>query len=265
MNKIKIVIAHIEKEKDFANAIKVLLENNLTNIDVIPTSDNINNIKKLSNTLDGANMVLILSSIGSFESPFISFTAGTSYYRSKVNVVCHSMMDKESLPVPLRYLDVIKISDKSQWESIITTLSKEADISPNNVGLDEFINNITKLENDYSFWYRCNDKFAKLNVFFSKLSPILMNTIKEYAVVKFPLPEKYLDNMERAISFFRENKILDYKKLEGEKKTPMGIIFDCELMQMDNFKSTMEDERFNFDKLSEVPEVYTQQRQPRKK
>ena len=131
MGKELVFISHITEEKDLASLLaKLIKESYLGMLDTFVSSDGESIpsgsrwIDSIDNALSNSAIQISLCSPQSIKRPWINFEAGASWIR-KIPVIplCHSGLEKGSLPIPLALLQSANIDDQADLKKVFELLS----------------------------------------------------------------------------------------------------------------------------------------------
>ncbi len=161
MGKMHVFLSHIHEEKALALLVKELLEEKfLGMIDIFVSSDEVSNpagrnwLDNITRELRECKVGLFLTSKQSIGRPWINFEAGAFWVRDIPTVpICHSGMAKDNLPLPFKLLTAINITEEEGIRLLFHTIARTLGGSvPQRNGLDKFIQDVQKFENDYMYW-----------------------------------------------------------------------------------------------------------------
>jgi hypothetical protein len=152
-----VFISHISQEKDLALAVKQLVETYFVQAKVfvssvpedLPPGDNW--LDAVIENLDKCSAVLVLCSKKSVERPWINFEAGAGWIRRvPVIPICHSGMEPDQLPMPLRLLQAIRAGEVQELKAFVSRL---ADILGSRIpqfSFEDFILSLKSFEAGYA-------------------------------------------------------------------------------------------------------------------
>ncbi len=153
-----VFISHITEEKEFAEAVKMLIKKSyLGAVEIFVSSDQDSIeagskwLNKVNDALKDCIIELVLCSEISVKRSWINFEAGAGWVRDIPTIpVCHSGMKKGSLPVPLNSLQAVNLNDKDGINRIFSVISKALEIDIPTPDLDAFIDEVKKKEARYT-------------------------------------------------------------------------------------------------------------------
>jgi TIR domain len=132
----RIFISHISEESAIANCLKEWIESTLLGeCEVFVSSDSaalpggVKWLDKIDEALEAVDMMLVICSESSISRPWVNFETGCAWSR-KIPVVplCHSGMDKGSLPRPISDFQGINILDQKFPELLFNSLREHLSI-----------------------------------------------------------------------------------------------------------------------------------------
>jgi len=158
MNKPKIFISHISEEKEIALALKSLIGSSfLGMIDVFVSSDYASVslgrkwLDDVTASLKQCDVEIIICSPISVERQWINFEAGAGWVRDILVIpLCHSGMEPEELPIPLKLLQSGKATEEANIRELFRQLANVIGSTPPNVDYGEFIKKVRSFELTYS-------------------------------------------------------------------------------------------------------------------
>lgn len=157
MSKPLIFISHISEEKEIALALKDLIESSfLGMLDVFVSSDyaSVNLGQKwlddITTALNDCVVEIIICSPVSVERQWINFEAGAGWIRNiPVIPLCHSGIEPNELPIPLKLLQAGKVTEEISLKEIFRVLVNIIGSKLPNTDLTEFIKKARNFELQY--------------------------------------------------------------------------------------------------------------------
>lgn len=271
MNKPIVFISHINEEKEFALAIKKLIEEKFIGmIDVFISSDensiNLGNewLKKIEKALKNCIIEIILCSPCSIQRPWINFEAGAGWIRDEISVIpiCHSGISPDSLPLPLNLLQGMELKDSTKIEELLKILASKLDSNIPNLNCTDFINIVTGLEEKYMFWDILNKYFLELSETMGRMRKLDSEEIFIFAIdgVHYKYPPGPASII---INYLMNNEFFEYliRVDKSEKLDKISTFFkDNDIMSMGVVKSEIKDNisyyKYKFEKLKRFNDVF---------
>lgn len=133
----QIFISHTKNESDFAISLQDWIREILDDfIDVFVSSDNGVSIplgsewpKRIKESLENSNLVLVLVSHQSIDRKWIYFEAGAGYVREiPVIPICIGGITKEELPTPLSLLQAIEVPNSINESVLLNKIIEASDL-----------------------------------------------------------------------------------------------------------------------------------------
>lgn len=215
MNKPVVFVSHIAEEAEMANALKDLIEENflgMVKVFVSSSPDSIEPgdkwLEKVEKALDSCSIMILLSSVESVKYPWINFEAGAGWIR-KIPVIplCHSGMEPEELPIPLKLLQGIKISEESSLQAVFKIIAHVLKSNSPKVNFNDFVSSMKTLEEKYIFWNKINYELNQLH----NLDVELFDKLFAKELVMVDLSEVELKELNDTISFILQKEYLRIK------------------------------------------------------
>ena len=146
----KIFISHIKEEEEFAKVVKQCLDAAFgQSVEVFVAADpegikeGADWLKAISDSLETADLMLVLCSKTSVSRPWINFESGAAWVRRIPLIpLCHSYMEPHSLPLPLNTLQAARIDNPEGVSSLIKTIKTYADKLSLNDDVNDAIKNM---------------------------------------------------------------------------------------------------------------------------
>ena len=158
MSKPVVFISHISEEKEIALALKELLNSSfLEMLDVFVSSDfeSVNLGQKwlddITTALKECRAEIIICSPVSVERQWINFEAGAGWIRDiPVIPLCHSGIEPNELPIPLKLLQAGKVTEEASLKEIFRVLVRIIGSSLPKVDISDFVDNAKRFELEYA-------------------------------------------------------------------------------------------------------------------
>lgn len=190
-----VFISHITEEKEFAEAVKMLIKKSyLGAVEIFVSSDQDSIeagskwLNKVNDALKDCIIELVLCSEISVKRSWINFEAGAGWVRDIPTIpVCHSGMQKGSLPVPLNSLQAVNLNDKDDINRILSVISKSLEMDIPTPDLDGFINEIKQKELAYTTGRDMREFFDAMGGYDETIRRLKRQTFDN---VLFAYPEK---------------------------------------------------------------------------
>ena len=245
-----VFISHINEEKIVALTFKNLVESNfLGMIDFFVASDQSsiqlgqNWLDSVTNALKSCVIEIIICSPKSVQRPWINFEAGAGWIRDvPIIPLCHSGIEPSKLPLPLNLLQAVKATDVASLNSIMPILAQAIDSITPKIDFTNFIETVTKFEENYMFWDECNYCFQRLNNFDCRI----VQTLKQLNTIPIQLTETGINLFNDITKFLSKNNILRFDKIGNTTMTPDGVYYGCEIKPMHKLSDVIKDSRFKF-------------------
>jgi TIR domain len=250
MKKSLVFISHIHEEKEIANAFKELIEQSFLGMIDVFVSSNEESIgmgqrwlDSITSALKEASVEILLCSPESVKRPWINFEAGAGWIRDiSVIPLCHSGMTPANLPIPLNMLEAATANEISSLKLIFPVLANAIGSSVPNTDFTVFVEKVKEFEENYTFWKRCNDHFARLDSIHSEL----ISSLKQSPKIIIDLKESDIIIIEELMTFFTPNNLLELHRRGNVKMTPMGTFYDFEIITKNNFANIINHPKFMF-------------------
>lgn len=158
MSKPVVFISHISEEKEIALALKELLNSSfLEMLDVFVSSDfeSVNLGQKwlddITTALKECGVEIIICSPVSVERQWINFEAGAGWIRDiPVIPLCHSGIEPNELPIPLKLLQAGKVTEEASLKEIFRVLVRILGSSLPKVDVSDFVEKAKRFELEYA-------------------------------------------------------------------------------------------------------------------
>jgi hypothetical protein len=155
--KMTLFVSHIHEEKELADDLKKFLESSfLGMVEVFLASDSESIslgsrwLDNISDALNKCRLLLVLCSKSALSRPWINFEAGAGWIRRiKVIPLCHTDLEPQLLPIPLRLLQGATLSDKEGVANLLRTIAEELSCNTPAPELDEFLGLVNQHECGY--------------------------------------------------------------------------------------------------------------------
>lgn len=153
----EIFISHITSETEFAQLLKDHLTRDFLNfLKVFVSSDGqsiqggVRWLEKLSDSLQRAQVEIVLCSKESIERPWVNFEAGAGWIRGIPLIpVCHAGLRPYELPVPLNMLQARELNQATDIKKLYQDIAKVIGMDPPSVNFDEIANQFCQLEKEH--------------------------------------------------------------------------------------------------------------------
>jgi len=252
-----IFISHIKEEKDVAIFLKNLIDTIFSKkIDVFVSSDDVcvplggawlNHIEK---ALRECIAIVIISSPKSVLKPWINFEFGTGWIRDlPIIPACHSGMNFEELPLPLKLRESIMLKDKNNLNVLFSQLSNKSEIPISKTDYSEFIKNIEKFEKNYLYWDIVNGCFEKIDYIFRTINYIdvnIIDAIKSKSNIHVELIESDVKILQHEFRILEQYGILKFRKENSARLTPSGFFIKYKIERLPEFHNVISDRNFVF-------------------
>jgi hypothetical protein len=252
MTKPIVFISHITEEKELAVKLKRLIETSfLGMIEVFVSSDEHSAalgsrwLDNISDSLKNCSVELILCSQKSISRPWINFEAGAGWVRGiPVIPLCHSGMKPAALPIPLNLLQAATISEISSLKLILPVLAQSIGAQIPNVNFSDFVDEVRKFEENYTFWDECNEYFGKIDQY----SPEIIPALKQGISIQLKLTETERNLFDSWMQvFFTKHNLMSFNKKSTALVLSKGICFDCFIVpNLNEISRIFEDTRFKY-------------------
>lgn len=270
MNKPLIFISHITEEKELADLLRNLFENafnNNINIFQSSSADSIdfgdNFIENINTNLNESCIGLVLCSNKSVSRPWLNFESGFFKAKNiKIFPFCHSGMLFEQLPYPVKIIQGQTTNNIECLKNIIEFIERKFSFNANRIDYNQFIQQVQKFEEKYTFWNSINTNIELLLDIMLKFG---YKTLEDGQVIKLHDKEEYKPELLKILyiqdiidtfhidcaktesiyninNFLESNKILSISPKGNSVGTVYALIYKVE--KLEKFNTTMENEKF---------------------
>lgn len=154
-----VFISHITEEKQLADVVRILILTAFPHVEVFQSSDEghslpsgQNRIDNITTALKSCSVLLVLCSAESIGRPWINFEAGGGWARGiTVSPICHSTMNRDDLPLPLKLQTSHNADDVDDIRQMLNAIAVPLKSRQPVVNLDGYISEVRKFSDEYKF------------------------------------------------------------------------------------------------------------------
>lgn len=150
-----VFVSHVAHEHEIASALKELIEGYFVNADVFVSSEPIDNgpgtnwPARITEKLKTCVALIVLCSYQSVKRPWVNFEAGAGWVRDiPIIPICHSGIKPSELPMPLSFMQGIRIENEKELKDMMSSIAKILDSRIPVLNLDNFMDRVRKYEQE---------------------------------------------------------------------------------------------------------------------
>lgn len=226
-----VFLSHIAEEKPLALSLKKSIEAAFLDlVDVFVSSDPESIafgqkwLDGISGALKSCAIELVLCSPISIQRPWINFEAGAGWVRGiPVVPLCHSGINKDKLPIPLKLLQAANLGDADDLQGIFAAIAASLRSKTPAIDFVQLASTVKAFEEEYTFWSEFQHSFMYGASYLAK-SPVISSFLNGQDF-SLDISDTATNELRVGLAFLLKSSLLTMTRNGNSMMTGNGMFF----------------------------------------